>query len=219
MAIQPQEVGTTIYPIRNSNGHDYVIGKPYVVIFVDTDGTCKAKDILTSKEGNWLKWEDLTLTAPLGWIWLKKQLPQKIISILTLFDGVDQLILNEEYKDLILQELPDLMNRLETVGSTVIKNNETLIKTKASINPTANILSFPGGNGTPPSDQLTLEGYTESDDDYSIDDGDIDLSEDVPFEDMLDILGEPNELSKNTMENTSIHDGKDSKGNNIPDDI
>ncbi|MBU1238082.1 hypothetical protein KKF84_19660 [Myxococcota bacterium] len=209
MAISPQEIGQTIYPIRNSNGHNYLIGKGYSVSYVDSDGTFKGKDPASGIEGNWLKWEDVSLTPPLGWIWLKGQLPKNVVHILSLFNGIDELILKEEHKDLLLQQLPDLMDRLEQTGRQLEKSTRTsaLASFKSTKANASNILSFPSNNGydLQSGDSVSfeeLEGLGEEDD--------------LAYRGMLGMLEESEENSKNNL--PSVTEGKDSQGNNIPDD-
>ncbi|MBU1221252.1 hypothetical protein KKF34_12055 [Myxococcota bacterium] len=145
MAIPPQEEGTIIYPVRNSNGHSYIIGKAYIIAYVDEDGTFKCKDPVTGQEGNWIKWEDVSLSAPMGWLWLKERLPPDAVSLLTLFDGVENLILKEEVKDIIIRDLPDLNHRLLTIARSSGKttSSRTVLDAK-----NASILSFPKNSQT-----------------------------------------------------------------------
>jgi len=206
MAIPPQEIGQIIYPVRNSNGHNYLIGKGYIVIYVDSDGTFKGKDPVSGVEGNWMKWEDVSLTPPLGWIWLKSQLPKNIVNILSLFNGVEELILKEEHKDLLLQQLPDLMDRLEQAGRQLEKTARAtgLANMKSG---KANILSFPSANGfdQPADEPMSFDELEGLGDDA-----------DIAYRGMLGMLEESDESAKNRNQTPS--DGKDSQGNNISDD-
>ena len=104
--------GSRIRVVRNSNSHDYELNKVYVVTRVDTDGTFKAKDPSTGKEGNWLRWGDCEPASDIGWKFCKEVLPQEVIALLSAFDGIEQIELSRDVKDKILLGLPDLYERI-----------------------------------------------------------------------------------------------------------
>ncbi len=157
MSIPPQQIGTIIYPIRNSNGHNYKLGKPYIVSYVDDDGTFKAKDPDSQQEGNWLRWEDVSLYPPIGWLWLKKVLHPDVVSLLSVFEGIESLILNEAYKDVILHSLPDLHKRLVSLSRKQERQHEDT---------SGKVVSFPKMSSSPSIPQMpftedTGEGQDE----------------------------------------------------------
>ncbi|MBN2725543.1 MAG: hypothetical protein JXR95_15870 [Deltaproteobacteria bacterium] len=139
MGIPPQEEGTVIYPVRNGNGHNYTIGKGYIISYIDDDGTFKCKDPETGTEGNWIKWEDVSLTPPLGWLWLKEQLTDEVVSLLSLFEGIENLIIREDVKDQLITDIPDL--RVKLLGLAKAREEKVFLPPEKKNN--LSILSFP----------------------------------------------------------------------------
>lgn len=101
-------VGTKIYVISNRNNHNYTIGRGYVVAEVDDDGTFKGRDPDTGILGNWLRWEDVDVTPPIGWEWARAQLPADIVMFLQCFDGIENILLRDDMKSRILRRVPNL---------------------------------------------------------------------------------------------------------------
>jgi len=165
MSIKPQSKGTVVYPYKNTNGHNYVIGKAYIVFRIDEDGTFTAKDPATGQEGNWIKWDDVTLTQPLGWLWLKNYLPPDIVNILELFDGIESIILKDDWKNRIIMEFPELYTYLQNLGKKVATGEvETNISENNSNRKEPSILPFPDeSSGIFKPKKKKSEGDNESD--------------------------------------------------------
>ncbi len=62
----PEELkkpGTRVKIECNKHSHNYEIGKVYEITLVDTDGTFKAKNTDTGSTGNWLHWDEVSLST------------------------------------------------------------------------------------------------------------------------------------------------------------
>ncbi len=101
-------VGTTVYVVGNCNNHNYTVGKPYIIAEVDDDGTFRARDLDSGNVGNWLRWQDVDDTPPIGWQFCKGVLPPEIVTFLEAFDGIDQITLRDNMKGRLLRRLPNL---------------------------------------------------------------------------------------------------------------
>jgi hypothetical protein len=122
----PFSVGMKIRPIANFGRHSYQQGKTYVVTSVDSsDSTLKAQDS-GGTEGNWIRWDDCQVAEEIGWEWLKQMLPAEALDLLSNFDGLDNLRLNEEVRTQLLLGIPDLKNRILEVRERM--ENESLTK-------------------------------------------------------------------------------------------
>mgnify|MGYP003334773772 CR=1 FL=1 len=85
-------LGSTVWVTGNCNEHGYVIGRAYVVVEIDDDGTFRARDPDTGVVGNWLRWQDVDIRPPLGWQACKQVLPPEIVRFLEAFDGIDAVV-------------------------------------------------------------------------------------------------------------------------------
>lgn len=94
-------------------GRGYEVGKIYTVIRVDpNDNTLMATDS-SGKEGGWVKWDYCEPAGPdIGFEWLKAHLPGETLELLSAFDGLESLSLKPEVRDYILNQLPDLKQRV-----------------------------------------------------------------------------------------------------------
>ncbi|MDA3864914.1 MAG: hypothetical protein PF689_13715 [Deltaproteobacteria bacterium] len=205
----PLKTGSIIYPVKNSNGHNYIIGNPYIVTEVDDDGTFKAKDPNSNQEGNWLKWDDVSTQTPIGWHWLKENLSPEDAAILSLFKDSNTLLLKDEAKDALLRELEDLPKRMINLGKNEL---QTQNKTRLYVNydnKETPIIAFP-------------ENTLDLEDDEYIPDEDYEFEEE-PFEDLIDKAQQEynhihgKQSDKNYEENEK-HPDKDNNGNNLEDD-
>jgi len=93
----------------------YERGKTYVIVRVDTnDNTLVAADS-EGKEGTWIQWRHCELcTDDITWSWLKNHLPSEALELLSAFEGLDGLRLNDTIRDRILMQLPNLKERILT---------------------------------------------------------------------------------------------------------
>lgn len=108
----PFAVGMKIRPTRNFGRHSYQNGKTYTVVSVDSnDSTLRARDS-SGDEGNWIRWSDCQIAEEIGWEWLKQMLPAEALDLLSNFDGLDHLRLNEEVRTQLILTIPDLKNRI-----------------------------------------------------------------------------------------------------------
>ncbi len=122
----PFAVGMKIRPIAHFGRHSYQQGKTYTVVSVDTnDSTLRASDG-TGDEGNWIRWSDCQLAEEIGWDWLKQMLPAEALDLLSNFDGLENLRLNEDVRTQLLLGIPDLKNRILEVREKM--ENESLNK-------------------------------------------------------------------------------------------
>lgn len=98
----------------SSNVEDYQPGKIYVVSRVDpTDNTLKGTEDGSGRELLWVAWDRVRLiTSEIGWDWLKTQLPDDVLEILSAFDGLDQLTLKTHIRDQIVRSTPNLLQRI-----------------------------------------------------------------------------------------------------------
>ncbi len=105
-------LGSQIYVIGNVNNHNYTVGKAYIVAEIDDDGTLRARDPESGVVGNWLRWQDVDSTAPIGWQWVRTVLPPEVVLFLEAFEGIDQITLREPMKARLMQRLPSLFDAI-----------------------------------------------------------------------------------------------------------
>lgn len=116
--MNPAPVGTRVRVISNLNNHNYVIGRVYRIVHDDHDGTFKASDLSGNKTGNWLRWEECEPAGPSAWDRIASDLPADLVAFLSCFDGIADIQLREDVVDAILEELPDLHERVVTLART-----------------------------------------------------------------------------------------------------
>lgn len=105
-------LGSTVWVTGNCNEHGYVIGRAYVVVEIDDDGTFRARDPDTGMVGNWLRWQDVDIRPPLGWQACKQVLPPEIVRFLEAFDGIESIRLKESVKQRMLAKVPQLFDAI-----------------------------------------------------------------------------------------------------------
>lgn len=105
-------VGTRVYIIGNSNDHNYIVGRAYIVHEIDTDGTFKARDLDSGVVGNWLRWRDIDVVPPIGWDFCRSVLPPEVITFLSAFDGIESIRLRDDIKTRILRRMPNLYDAI-----------------------------------------------------------------------------------------------------------
>jgi hypothetical protein len=126
----PFAAGMKIRPIGHFGRHSYQQGKTYTVVSVDSnDSTLRARDS-AGEEGNWIRWSDCQLAEEIGWDWLKQMLPAEALDLLSNFDGLENLRLNEDVRTQLLLGIPDLKNRILEVREKI--ENDSLNKVSAS---------------------------------------------------------------------------------------
>jgi hypothetical protein len=97
-----------------SNIEDYEPGKNYTVSRVDpSDNTLKGTEDGSGRELLWVAWNRVRpVLSEIGWEWLKTQLPDDSLEILSAFDGLDRLTLKAEIRDQIVKSTPNLLQRI-----------------------------------------------------------------------------------------------------------
>jgi hypothetical protein len=98
----------------SSNVEDYEPGKMYTVSRVDpTDNTLKGTEDGAGRELLWVAWDRVRpVASEIGWEWLKTQLPDDSLEILSAFDGLDRLTLKADIRDQIVKTTPNLLQRI-----------------------------------------------------------------------------------------------------------
>lgn len=98
----------------NHNSDGYEAGKTYVVSCVDhSDNTLRGTEENSSHEKPWIQWSKIVPgEASIGWDWLKTQLPDDAIEILSAFNGLDCLYLRPQIRDRIVRTTPNLLQRI-----------------------------------------------------------------------------------------------------------
>lgn len=98
----------------SSNVEDYEPGKMYTVSRVDpTDNTLKGTEDGSGRELLWVAWDRVRpVASEIGWEWLKTQLPDDSLEILSAFDGLDRLTLKADIRDQIVKTTPNLLQRI-----------------------------------------------------------------------------------------------------------
>ena len=106
-----------------SNVEDYEPGKCYTVCRVDpSDNTLKGTEDSSGRELLWVSWDRVRpIRSEIGWEWLKTQLPDDSLEILSAFDGLDRLTLKAEIRDQIVKSTPNLLQRI-LISKTEIAN-------------------------------------------------------------------------------------------------
>lgn len=91
----------------------YERGKTYVVVRIDNnDNTLIAADS-EGKEGPWVQWRNCEpCVDEINWNWLRNHLPTEALELLSAFEGLDGLRLNDSIRDRILMQLPNLKDRI-----------------------------------------------------------------------------------------------------------
>lgn len=117
--MKPAPVGTRIRVISGQGTHSYTVGQIYRIVHDDQDGTFKAADA-NGRVGNWLRWEMCEIVGPSIWERIAADLPDDLREFLSCFDGIGDLELEERVVDAVLEELPDLHERLVAFARTPV---------------------------------------------------------------------------------------------------
>lgn len=125
--MKPAPVGSRIRVLSGQGTHNYTIGQVYRIVHDDQDGTFKAADA-QGRVGNWLRWEMCEAVGPSIWARIAADLPEELKSFLSCFDGICDIELEERVVDAVLEDLPDLHDRLieftrTPVGKSLIAAN------------------------------------------------------------------------------------------------
>jgi len=114
--------GDSIQAISMFDCHDYVRGRTYTVVRIDSsDSTLSAKDS-TGKVHGWIRWEDCQLAHHVGWDWLKTKLSSEALELLLAFDGLQRLRLRDDVALALIQGIPSLKDRV--IGCTAKLESE-----------------------------------------------------------------------------------------------
>lgn len=116
--MKPATVGTRVRVLSNQCNHNYVIGRVYTVISVDsTDNTFRAVDE-SGKRGNWLRWDEVGLAGPSTWARIAADLPDQLVKFLSCFQGISDITLKETVLDSVLAALPETHERITAVAGS-----------------------------------------------------------------------------------------------------
>lgn len=125
--MKPAPVGSRIRVLSGQGTHSYTVGQVYRIVHDDGDGTFKAADV-HGRVGNWLRWEMCELVGPSFWERIAADLPEELKAFLSCFDGIGDIDLEERVVDAVLEDLPDLHERIveftrTPVGRSLIAAN------------------------------------------------------------------------------------------------
>lgn len=112
-------IGAKVWVTGNCNDHAYVVGKPYVVVEIDDDGTFRGRDPETGVTGNWLRWQDVDIRPPIGWAYCQQVLPPEVIHFLSAFDGIESIVLRDDVKHRLLSRMPGLFQAIVAAQTEV----------------------------------------------------------------------------------------------------
>ena len=108
----PFAIGSRIRPIAMFDHHDYRRGENYEVTAIDpNDSTLQARDE-HGQTGRWIRWRDCEAASEIGWDWLKGQLPAAALELLSAFDGLQTLKLRPDIRIALIQQTPNLKERV-----------------------------------------------------------------------------------------------------------
>jgi len=125
--MNPAPVGTRIRVVSGQSNHNYNVGQIYRIVHDDHDGTFKAADA-SGRVGNWLRWENCEPAGPSTWERIAADLPDELQAFLSCFDGIGDIEFEERVVDAVLEDLPDLHERLvdfarTSVGKAIVAAN------------------------------------------------------------------------------------------------
>ena len=99
-------IGTRIRITSNHNNHDYQIGGIYRVHKIDDFGCFSAIDE-KGNIGKLAQWRDCERVG-IGWEWLRTQLDERSLALMSAFVGTEHLTLKPEVESHLLLSLPQL---------------------------------------------------------------------------------------------------------------
>lgn len=102
----PYPVGTRIRIISNHSNHDYQIGGIYRIHQIVDFGCFSAIDD-QARIGKLAQWRDCERVG-IGWEWLRTQLDERSLALLSAFVGKEHLTLKHEVESKLLLALPQL---------------------------------------------------------------------------------------------------------------
>jgi hypothetical protein len=115
--MNPAPIGTRIRVLAGQGNHSYTVGQIYRIVQDDKDGTFKAADA-SGRVGNWLRWELCEPVGPSIWERIAGDLPDDLRAFLSCFDGIGDVELEERVVDAVLEDVPDLHERLVAFART-----------------------------------------------------------------------------------------------------
>jgi hypothetical protein len=109
------KVGQVVRVTAKHSNHDYELGRRYVVCKTDTDDkTAQLAGAIDNASSGWIQWAEVD-TVTLGWEFCESVLPREVARILAACKGSPALALRRDVKDALLQQLPDLRERILSV--------------------------------------------------------------------------------------------------------
>jgi hypothetical protein len=121
-------IGTRIRIIGNHNNHDYQIGGIYRIHQIADFGCFSAIDEKGSI-GRLAQWRDCERVG-IGWEWLRTQLDERSLALLSGFAGKEHLTLKPEVESQLLLSLPHLddsiLRVLPKIDTTTQLTNSSL---------------------------------------------------------------------------------------------
>ena len=109
------KVGQVVRVTAKHSNHDYELGRRYLVCKTDTDDkTAQLAGAIDNVANGWILWSELE-PVTLGWEFCESVLPREVARILAACKGTTTLALRRDVKDALLQQLPDLRERVLAV--------------------------------------------------------------------------------------------------------
>ena len=118
-------IGTHIRITSNHNNHDYQIGGIYRVYKIADFGCFSAIDE-KGNIGKLAEWRDCERVG-IGWEWLRTQLDDRSLSLISAFVGTEHLTLKPEVESQLLLALPQL-------GEVILRALPHLVTTSQQTN-------------------------------------------------------------------------------------
>lgn len=119
----PFKMGDRIRSTAMYENHGYRRGESYEIVKIDSnDSTLKARDE-DGRIGEWIRWADCEISNSIGWEWLKGQLPAEALEILSAFDGLHTLTLRPDIRIALIDQTPELRDRILD-ACEALKSNE-----------------------------------------------------------------------------------------------
>ena len=109
------KAGQVVRVTAKHSSHDYEMGRRYLVSKTDTDDkTAQLAGALDNVSGGWIHWDEIEPVS-LGWAFCDSVLPREVSRVLAACKGTAVLALRRDVKDALLQQLPDLRERILAV--------------------------------------------------------------------------------------------------------
>jgi hypothetical protein len=123
--MDPVPIGSRVRPVRNSNSHNYVLGRVYTVSRVE--GKAFQATGSDGQKGNWLSWDDCEPVVGLGWEYCRELLAPEVVEFLSAFQGIERITLKPAVKDEILRRRPDLPDAI-LAASRLLRSRDAEIQ-------------------------------------------------------------------------------------------